>query len=64
MWQWNRLRLSVRIVPRAKGEKETEFWFECGTRLMTRREGYLLLIVSWLNTWQVEQFLEKCLENI
>ena len=42
MWQWSRLRLSIRIVPRAKGEKGIEFRFKCSTRLMSSPERYLL----------------------
>ena len=34
-----RLRLSIIIVPRAKGEKEIEFRFNCCTRLMSSFEN-------------------------
>ena len=47
MWQWNRLCLSIRIVPRAKGEKGIEFRFECCARLMPSPERHLLSCVSW-----------------
>ena len=36
------LRLSIRIVPRARGEKGIEFRFECGTRPTPSPERYLL----------------------
>ena len=42
MLQWDRSRLLIRIVPTAKGEKGTEFKFDCGTRLMPSLERYLL----------------------
>ena len=42
MWQCNSLLLSIIIVPEEKGEKQIEFRFECGTRLMPSLERYLL----------------------
>ena len=40
MSTWNRIRLSIKIVPNAKEEKGIEFRFEYDTRLMSSLERY------------------------
>ena len=68
MWQWNRWRLSIRIVPRVKGEKEIESRFERGTRLMPSSERYLLscvfIIFSTVPLWFKSCMILDCMVSV